>query len=217
MANFGLDSKEYKNMVKVKTDILEFASQRTDGFKAGIQKGTVATDAEALKLDNMIKVVALEIREELKKFGFTMEQRINKDLLKSAGVQHGCAPDGGIWSLNGVRIAAFEAKKQGKRGNAIERHGKNVDTCKYFEPNIRYVTFGIGEGSSPSGPVWNYALSSMAKESSIKTPLANKKVENVLYETGLSWFLKPEGFLAIELKMRMLEAILGVNMTISPK
>ncbi|MFZ9145443.1 MAG: hypothetical protein ACO209_09515 [Aquirufa sp.] len=174
--------------------------QRQDGFRGGIQSGTVATDSFAKYLDQTMKSVQGELAEELKSQGYTCQKKFKKDFLIERGVLVGCEPDGGIWFKDGKVVAAFEGKKQGKGGNAIERWEKNYNICKTLNPDIVYVTFGAREGFEPDGYPYKYAKTMLNRES---------KELNTLYENGQSWFVNPNGFTREEIKEIMKQALIG--------
>jgi len=123
----------------------------TKTFNGGIQKGTVATDARARKLDNYCK----ELRESVFKNFKSLELRVQKKLDQSQipGGIGACEPDGGAWFYKGILIAVFEGKKQQNRGNAIERWFKNNFICRSINPQVSYVTFATGEGAKADGTI----------------------------------------------------------------
>jgi hypothetical protein len=116
-------------------------------FNGGIQKGTVATDARARKLDEQCKHLMQDVYSVLKKTypKLTAQKKLTKTQIP--GEIGACAPDGGAWFYDGVLIAVFEGKKQQDRGNAIERWFKNNFICRLINPNVSYVTFCTGEGA----------------------------------------------------------------------
>ena len=116
-------------------------------FNGGIQKGTVATDARARKLDDQCKHLKEEVYSVLSKI--YPELVLQKKLTKAQipGGIGACEPDGGAWFYNGVLIAVFEGKKQQDAGNAIERWFKNNFICRKVNPEVSYVTFCTGEGA----------------------------------------------------------------------
>ena len=133
-------------------------SQRDKNFKGGIQKGTVATDTVAKKLDTQCKT----LKESIIVPGLIVQRKIRQDQIP--GGIGACDPDGGAWFKDGKLVAVFEGKKQGKKGNAIERWFKNNFVCRditfsfscsitfYFvcraiNPDVCYVTFCVGEGA----------------------------------------------------------------------
>jgi hypothetical protein len=122
-------------------------------FNGGIQKGTVATDPRARKLDDQCKQLKKEIFKELKHLypGLKMQAKLRQDQIP--GGIGACAPDGGAWLYNDVLIAVFEGKKQQDRGNAIERWFKNNFVCRKINPNVSYVTFCTGEGAYQTGQI----------------------------------------------------------------
>ena len=122
-------------------------------FNGGIQKGTVATDARARKLDEQCKHQKEDVYAELKKIypELTLQKKLRKDQIP--GGKGACEPDGGAWFYNNVLIAVFEGKKQQDRGNAIERWFKNNYICRKINPDVSYVTFCTGEGAYDDGQI----------------------------------------------------------------
>lgn len=122
-------------------------------FNGGIQKGTVATDARARKLDDQCKHIKEEIFENLSKLHpeLTMQKKLTKEQIP--GGKGACAPDGGAWFYRGKLIAVFEGKKQQDGGNAIERWFKNNYICRKVNPEVSYVTFCTGEGAYVDGVI----------------------------------------------------------------
>jgi hypothetical protein len=124
-------------------------SQRDSTFKGGIQKGTTAFDVASKKLDKQLKESFDVLSKSYSQYEvckqFTKEMKI-----KYIGDDcFGFAPDGGAWFKNGKLVAVFEAKKQGKLGNANERWYDNADTAKYINKDVVYVTFCSGAGAAP--------------------------------------------------------------------
>jgi hypothetical protein len=113
----------------------------------GIQPGTVATDAAARKLDGQCKKLKNSLYQELKQIypDLVVQKKLTKDQIP--GGIGACEPDGGAWFYLGVLIAIFEGKKQGDRGNAIERWFKNNFICRLINQNVSYVTFCTGAGA----------------------------------------------------------------------
>lgn len=122
-------------------------SQRDDTFKGGIQVGTSATSIESSSLDQAVRIFAEtatlpEGWTHIRGFaGNALAARLGTNT-----PQVGIYPDGGI-ILNeaGEVMIAFEAKKNGKSGNAIERWDKNNRILTYLGCR-RYITFCVGEG-----------------------------------------------------------------------
>ena len=115
----------------------------------GIQKGMVATDEHARKLDKQCQFLKEELANEFPTL--TMQRKLRKDQIP--GGVGACEPDGGAWFRDGKLIAIFEAKKQQNRGNAIERWFKNNYIARAINPDVSYVTFAIGEGVIDNGVV----------------------------------------------------------------
>lgn len=166
--------------------------------KVGIQKGTCATDALARSLDDGCKTCVASVLSELQeRFGddVTFEKK-----LKASEIPGGigaCQPDGGLWYYKGKLIAAFEAKKQGDGGNAIERWFKNNYICRLLAPNISYVTFAAGPGASRTGVIQK------------TLNVAHLEGVNKLNVGGNSLFLCVEGFTPEQIRDTMLETLLA--------
>ena len=129
------------NTEKTTKEYIMTMTQRDENFKGGIQKGTVATDTVAKKLDIQCKT----LKETIEVEGLTMQKKIRQDQIPT-GIG-ACEPDGGAWFKDGKLVAVFEGKKQGKKGNAIERWFKNNFVCRAINPDVCYVTFCVGEGA----------------------------------------------------------------------
>ena len=123
-------------------------------FKGGIQPGTVATDEKAKKLDKAAKVAAKTLAPLMEKKYPKLSFQEKLDKSQIPGGVGACAPDGGVWLYDDKIIAVFESKKQGSRGNAIERWFKNNFVIRKTSPDATYVTFTCGEGALPSGPIY---------------------------------------------------------------
>lgn len=173
-------------------------SQRVDGYKGGIQAGMVATDKHAAKLDGDCKSASKLLAEELSSRGYKCVSKLSKDFLAKHNIFVGCAPDGGAWfDKDGKLIVVFEAKKQGKGGNAIERWVKNYEVCRRINPDVKYITFGSGEGFAKDNYCWRMA----------KTYIDPTRDFNVLYPTGTSWFINTKGFKYDEIVSIMRDAL----------
>ena len=119
----------------------------------GIQPGTVATDANARRLDEQCKHLKDEVFAVLSEIypDLTIQRKLTKDQIP--GGIGACEPDGGAWFYKGVLIAVFEGKKQQDAGNAIERWFKNNYISKMINPSCSYVTFCTGEGAYENGTI----------------------------------------------------------------
>jgi len=136
--------------------------------QVGVQPGTSATSVKSAELDNNVKVISEAIESYLKRAGndtliyerghsnagkrATAVERNRLPELAHLGDTIGAVPDGGMWFVkqsDGSRrlLAAFEAKYQGRTGNAYERWNKNYMICEYINPALVYVTFMTGEGA----------------------------------------------------------------------
>lgn len=119
----------------------------------GIQPGTVATDANARRLDEQCKNIKDDVFTVLSETypELTLQRKLSKDQIP--GGIGACEPDGGAWFYKGVLVAVFEGKKQQDAGNAIERWFKNNYICKMINPSVSYVTFCTGEGAYDTGVI----------------------------------------------------------------
>jgi len=182
-------------------------------MKAGIQPNTVATDKHARFLDKSMKSISKnsKFQEEIYSLiGYTFERKLPKKVLLEHGIFEGCEPDGGVWFKDGVPMVALEGKKQGKPGNAIERCADNNATLKYFNPDIKSVHLGIGEGFEDlSGNPYKVALSHLHLDGADKD-------FNVLYDSGHSWFIKPTGFSYEEIETLMRDSIVNTGCSFTP-
>ena len=121
-----------------------YESQRTDGFKGGLQKGQIAGDALAIKQDKLCK----KLRNRLSNININvgMKKKLRKDDIPYG--EGSCSPDGGLWFKDKTLSVVFEVKKQGEKGNAIERWYKNFYICQKINPDVTYITFATGPGAS---------------------------------------------------------------------
>ena len=161
----------------------------------GIQPGTMAWDERALKLDKQVKSASITVLEKLKNQypELQYERKLPFEFLFD-GIGS-CQPDGGVWFYKGKMVAAFEAKKQNDRGNAIERWYKNFFLLKEVNERVPYITFAIGAGAKEGEPIWKSLYSAM------------KGQFNQIRPDGPSCFLKPEGFTAEEIENIIFEFV----------
>lgn len=175
--------------------------QMTEAYskrKIGIPKGVCATDSYARELDDGCKSCSLEVYDLLSKDyngDLTFKKKLSKEEIP--GGVGACQPDGGLWYYKGKLIAAFEAKKQGNGGNAIERWFKNNFICRTISPEISYVTFGIGPGACEDGVIPK-CLS-----------VAHLDGFNQLHSQKNSLFLSVKGFTTDEIKAIMIDTIVS--------
>lgn len=158
----------------------------------GIQPGTTAWDERSLKLDKQVKNASIAVFEKLKNQHPELQykRKLPKHLLLDG--KGACQPDGGVWFYKGRMIAAFEAKKQGNAGNAIERWFKNWHHLHKVNDRSPYVTFATGEGAVEDGTIWETLYSPMKGEF------------NQFRPDGPSCFLSPEGFTYEEIEEKIL-------------
>ncbi len=126
-------------------------SQRDKDFNGGVKPGTTAFDEDSRRLDKYLK----EMRDSIIAPEFKMVKKFDKDM-KNRLVGKDCfgfEPDGGAWFKNGKLVAVFEAKKQGKLGNANERWFKNASIAYFINSDVKYVTFCTGEGADKGNPL----------------------------------------------------------------
>ena len=122
-------------------------------FKGGIQEGTTAIDEQSRQMDNNVKNAA-EVAYTLLSAKYpelTFQKKLDQSQIP--GGIGSCAPDGGIWFYKDTIIAVFEGKKQGAKGNAIERWYKNHFIIRALSPNATYVTFASGDGVVAGNPI----------------------------------------------------------------
>jgi hypothetical protein len=164
-------------------------------MKGGIQPGTTAWDSQSLKHDKLVRQAAEMAYEILKDKhpDLTKHRKLPKEyIFDGIGA---CQPDGGVWFFGGRLIAAFEAKKQGPRGNAIERWYKNYFLLKEVNPRCPLVTYAIGEGVRSGSPIERILYA------------AHRGKYNVFCDAGPSCFLKEDGFSLEELYTNMVKFI----------
>ena len=163
--------------------------------KGGIQPGTVSMDEMARALDNSCK----DLKEALApKFpNLTMQKKLTQDQIP--GGIGACEPDGGLWFRGEVLVAVFEAKKQGWGGNAIERWFKNEYICRKINPDVTYVTFGIGEGAQVGGSI-HKALA-----------VAHPKGFNKYNPGGNACFLSVDGFDDAAIRRKMTKVLKSLS------
>jgi hypothetical protein len=164
----------------------------------GIPKGVCATDEFARELDDGCKSCAQEVFAVLTvKYGneLTFKKKLDKNEIP--GNVGACQPDGGLWYFKGKLIAAFEAKKQGNGGNAIERWFKNNFICRMVAPKVSYVTFGIGPGACENGVIPKCLA------------VAHLNGFNELHPEANSLFLSENGFTRNQIKAIMIQTIVA--------
>jgi hypothetical protein len=118
-------------------------------FRGGIQKGTTAFDEASKQLDSFVKDAAKIVASRHP--NVKMVKQLTKEMkIKYFGDDcFGFAPDGGAWFIGDKLVAVFEAKKQGRGGNAFERWYDNATTARHINNDVIYVTFCSGEGAEP--------------------------------------------------------------------
>ena len=167
----------------------------------GIQPGQVAMDAAAKKLDTTCKEVKEEVYKQLKNEfpELTLQRKLLAEQIP--GGVGACEPDGGAWFYKDKLIAVFEAKKQGDKGNAIERWFKNAFICIAINPDVTYVTFCTGDGAYIGGVMYK-ALA-----------VAHPKGFNHLYPQKCSCFMNINGhdreFIVHIMKKALRESIMN--------
>lgn len=165
------------------------SSQRTDDFHGGIQVGSSAYDEQSRNLNRLLTVVKHDLQRELESEGIVLVSRLDH-----------MSPDGGIWFRGTDALVAFEAKKQGVRGNAHERWFKNHRFLTHLHPGIRYVTFATGEGAEAGCRMY---------EDFNRMLLTEGKTEwNILHPEGCSFYCRRDGFDRDEILEIMRKAIL---------
>lgn len=124
-----------------------------NNFRGGIQPGTTALDEQSKAMDDNAKAAMLRVYDALSTLypGLVVQSKLDQSQIP--GGVGSCAPDGGVWFYKGQLIAAFESKKQGAKGNAIERWFKNNFIVRAINPIATYVTFASGEGVVAGNPI----------------------------------------------------------------
>lgn len=163
----------------------------------GIQPGTTAWDNQSLKHDKVVRLASKEAEKILQERypGITRHNKVSKDSLPTGF--GACSPDGGVWYYQDKLIAAFEAKKQGPRGNAIERWYKNYFLIKEINDRCPLVTYAIGEGVRYGNPIH------------VILHAAHRGQYNTFRPDGPSCFLDEEGFTFEEIRDNIVEFIEG--------
>lgn len=176
--------------------MMEQNSQRTEGFKGGIQSGSSSYDDLSRKMNIRLTKIKKTLATELLPLGYSM--KVGIDGSDHSILHRGMSPDGGIWfDPSGKAICAFETKKQGIKGNAHERWFKNYMFVGHIYSGIRYVTFLAGEGCD----------SGMASDFKTLMEIHNRKFD-VLYPDGPSFFSRVDGFTDSEICEIMRKGIL---------
>ena len=172
------------------------SSQRNIGFNGGIQNGTTAYDRDSHKLDQQVKNCRDKLQRQFPQL--TMVTRLSKEQkIQLVGDDcFGFAPDGGCWFKDGKLIAVFEAKKQGRAGNAHERWWDNAVTAKYINPDVYYITFCTREG---------------AKEGECLEKMSRKA--KIMMGSRYRFHLQPEGFTETEVFELMQETLQTVELS----
>jgi hypothetical protein len=104
-------------------------------------KGSVASTAESIYLDTLLKERSQLVAKQNNRFRFSTKVEFNDTEM---GTISYILPDGGAFYIGDKLLAVFEAKKQGNRGNAIERWYKNNTWCRLLNPEVSYITFCSG-------------------------------------------------------------------------
>jgi len=163
--------------------------------------GEKASTVESKQHDEVVKMISMSIAKALhiKKdhtlffeegYRNTGKTETRLPELAEIGFSQGCIPDGGMWFTgnrsvkNRTLVAVFEAKKQGKGGNAIERWWKNWAACTRIFKDVKYITFLTGPGAQ-TGEILakhaNDALVVAGAESHLKVePFTNEEVFEVM-------------------------------------
>jgi hypothetical protein len=159
-------------------------SQRIGAYNGGVQPGTSATTSESRTIDLALKNAANNAFAELSLNYPELEKRAKIVLpsdCKSA------QPDGGAWYYQGELIAVFEAKKQGRKGNACERWFANWRIAKHVNPDSSYVTFVTREGASEGTSTWKTFNTALLLD-------GRDREWNVYNPGGVSFYGNVEGF-----------------------
>ena len=189
--------------------------------QGGIQFGGSATTPLASKVDKRTKT-AFEIVSEKHNGtnGIIADKSMSKKFMKENGFKKKMNPDGGMWWVNGYLRMVVEAKTQGNKGNAIERHADNYKTAMSINKKVIYITLGEGLGFNEGEVCHNFGLRQMEIEAreELDIPAIQRDEEgksyrhkefNILYESGQSWF-KSEDFTVEDICNVMEQALLKI-------
>tara|TARA_R110000822_G_C15284939_1_gene490502 strand:+ start:69 stop:578 length:510 start_codon:yes stop_codon:yes gene_type:complete len=163
----------------------------------GIQVGTTAWDPASLRHDKIVREASKEAEKILQERypGIKRHHKVLKDSLPTK--TGACSPDGGAWYYKDKFVAAFEAKKQGPRGNAIERWYKNYFLVSQLSARCPLVTYAIGEGVREGNPIH------------VILHAAHGGEYNTFRSDGPSCFLQEEGFTFKEIRDSIVQFIEG--------
>lgn len=125
------------------------ARQRQDGFRGGIQPGTIAGNLSSRQLDvltrDYIQTLPSSARWVKGLSASELRTALSTRLDDTSRIA-GFRPDGGLFTDTRRKpVVAIECKFQGERGNAIERWYKNFAISQRLGVR-RYVTFCLGDG-----------------------------------------------------------------------
>lgn len=163
-------------------------------------KGSVASTPESKKIDKSVRTVSKKLSKSFS--GYDIGHRKNKPLFDAIPIA--CCPDGGIWLDDQKKVvAAFEAKHQGDKGNAIERWCKNSTVLMSQRgEKFRYVTFMSGIGSHTDEVLDKFARAMIQ----MHNKEGNKDI-NKVNDDGISFFLSPDGFTDEQIEAVMRKAL----------
>ena len=99
----------------------DMASQRISGFKGGLQRGTIAYDRDSKKLDEQMKTCRDKLQAHFPKLAMVKKLSKSEKIRLVGDDCSSFVPDGGCWFKGKTLVAVFEARKQGRQGNAHER------------------------------------------------------------------------------------------------
>ena len=113
-----------------------------------MQLGTTAHTTESLRLEAAVRAAVAELADAFDglewRRGYTGAELAALLGIPDARIA-GVEPDGGVWVRDGRPVVVAEAKRQGERGNAIERWYKNWSVFRRLGVRT-YVTFCAGDG-----------------------------------------------------------------------
>lgn len=139
-----------------------------NGFKGGIQVGTTAASEESKSLESILTREQYKLIPKLES-PYTYQKSLSGEMYKKmVGSKleepiSGMSPDGGIFtnSETGKIQLISEGKKNGLKGNAVERWGKNAGMAQTVNV-LRYVTYCLGEGFFGGGVAQRQLASMLA-------------------------------------------------------
>lgn len=168
-------------------------TQRTSGYKGGIQAGTTAISRQSTSIETALQAAVTKFNQgspgRLWKKSETAQNVASRLGIPESSIA-GISPDGGIWTGeegSDQIILAAEAKKQGAKGNAIERWYKNWMVLSRLNVGI-YLTVCLGEGFFDDNSAQRIMETAVALEPDAQERFRENNVWNV--PVGRLWLYR---------------------------